>query len=825
MSAVPKAAAPPADEFESTDEARQDLEQFVRDPLSDFYGSLLPAAGQYVLFIGPTKKHIWCGTIDELTRETLLRATTPDVYFALSSFKTTEGRTQENALLSRAFYFDIDAGPEKFAKHGDKVYLTQKAAIHAVVGWVKKTGLTPSLLVSSGAGLHVYYALDRDVPIAEWQPVAESLKAMALATGLKIDAGVTADSARVLRPVGTLHKSGETVKALTTFDGVRSFDWVREKTEGYAAKAPARRVSRLNDEILSAPVGPPKSLERIQKHCPAMAHAMNLRGDVSEPYWRAMIGVIKHTVEGEAAAHMYSRGDPKYDYAETQKKFDLWNAGPATCATFETENAAACATCAYKGKVKSPALLGWERTGPVGVDDAEHSDEDPRATDLALASLWGKRQGAGFRYDHSRRDWMHWMRGTWAYCTKEQHVESFKHVAGTLMQQAGEAMAGTGGSDRAKRLLACAQRAQSAGGTKAALSLAQSAPAVAVRFEELDRDPDLFNSANGVVHLPTGELRQHDPALMLHRQSPVAYDPEAKCPQFMEFMRQVSCDDDEWVSYLQTALGYALSGHVTEERAQFWLGNGANGKSVLANVMRYIFGTYAATAPSAFLMQSRREAGGATPELAMLPGVRMLLANEVEAGSKLSAQTLKVAVSTEHMAARALYGNPFSFKPTHKLFVRGNHRPIITDDDEGIWRRIDLVPFDLNLAPEDRDHALEGRLLTEAPGILRWMVEGFARWRREGLRQPRRVRDASLAYRRDSDVLGQWLDDACDVAQGLMVPQRTAYVAFRQWCVDQGLRCPAKKSFTRSLKERGVGESREGSGTRAETYTGIRLKS
>ena len=356
------------------------------------------------------------------------------------------------------------------------------------------------------------------------------------------------------------------------------------------------------------------------------------------------------------------------------------------------------------------------------------------------------------------------------------------------------------------------------------LSLAKSDPRVAVTFTEFDTDPDLFNVANGVIHLPSGELRPHDPALRLHRQSPVPYDPAAECPAFLEFMLQIARDDTELVDYLQRFLGYALSGYVTEEKVQFWLGNGANGKSVLANVCRYLFGTYAASAPSAFLMQSRRDAGGATPELAMLPGVRLLMANEVEAGSRLSAQTLKVAVSTEHIAARPLYGNVFSFRPTHKLIVRGNHRPIIPDDDEGIWRRIDLVPFELNLQPDQRDQSLEGRLLAEAPGILRWMVEGFAKWRRDGLRQPRRVRDASLAYRKDSDVLGQWLDDVCDAGQAYEVPQAAAYGAFRLWCHDQGLRQVSKKSFTRGLRERGVGERRESTGQRKELYTGIRFK-
>lgn len=326
--------------------------------LPAFYRGLLPSAGHYCLFRSGRKAHIWCDTIDELVAKTERYADTTDLYFALSSFSTTEGRTKENALLSRAFYFDIDAGPEKFLKHGDAVYPTQKHALQALVDWCKEHDMEPSLVVSSGAGVHVYYAIDRDLTIEEWQPVADALKAKALATGLKIDAAVTGDAARVLRPVGTLHKSGAEVKALTSFKAPYTLEWMREKTAGYAAK-PRTRASSINDEILAAPVGPPKSLAKIQGNCAAMAYAMNLRGDVPEPYWRAMLGVIKFTVEGEDAAHLYSQGSPDYSYDETQDKLDRWAAGPTTCAVFEGENPAACAGCKHKGKVKSPALLGY----------------------------------------------------------------------------------------------------------------------------------------------------------------------------------------------------------------------------------------------------------------------------------------------------------------------------------------------------------------------------------------------------------------------------------------------------------------------------------
>ena len=462
---------------------------------------------------------------------------------------------------------------------------------------------------------------------------------------------------------------------------------------------------------------------------------------------------------------------------------------------------------------------------PANDETAPPADVDqPQPTDLALAGLYASECGAGFRHDHSVKQWRHYRAGSWALCRKGEHVEAMKGLAGRLMARYLELVASNPRGLDLKKCFARAQRAQSVQGIEAALKLAQSDPALAISTEELDTDPDLFNAANCVIHLPTGAALAHEPAQMLARQSPVPYDADAACPLFLAFLDQVSCGDSDWIEALQRQLGYSLSGHVSEEKLFFWLGKGANGKSVLANIVRYILGTYAATVPPAFMMQSKRDGGGATPELAMLAGVRCALANEIEAGSKLSAQTVKVAVSTEHITARHLYGAPFTFKPTHKLLIRGNHRPIVTDEDEGIWRRILLVPFDLDVAAADRDAGLEARLLAEAPGILRWMVEGFMKWKRDGLRPSKRMLDASLAYRKESDLLMQWVTDNCDTGSMYEMPQQAAYGRYRAWCHDQGLRQFSKASFTRGLTQRGFGEGREGGGARQHTYTGLKLR-
>lgn len=328
--------------------------------LLSFYEAVLPADGRYCLFLSDRTKHVWADSLPELVALTENAGESRGIYFATASFRSTASRTADNALSRRAVCFDIDAGEAKHAKHGDAVYPTQRDALRALLSWISDSGIKPGRVVSSGDGLHVYIILDRDYSVGEWKPVADLVKAAALASGLRIDPAVTGDAVRVLRPIGTLHKSGQEVKLLGSSAQTYTLEELRGTfaplVPAVAQRAPARRS--INADILDAPVGPPKSVEKIKEHCAAMAYAMERGGAVQEPYWRAMLGVIKHTQEGDEAAHQYSAGHPQYDYDETQSKLDRWTAGPATCAVFEAENPTACAGCRHRGQIKSPIVLG-----------------------------------------------------------------------------------------------------------------------------------------------------------------------------------------------------------------------------------------------------------------------------------------------------------------------------------------------------------------------------------------------------------------------------------------------------------------------------------
>jgi putative DNA primase/helicase len=259
---------------------------------------------------------------------------------------------------------------------------------------------------------------------------------------------------------------------------------------------------------------------------------------------------------------------------------------------------------------------------------------------------------------------------------------------------------------------------------------------------------------------------------------------------------------------------------VGEEVLHFCFGMGRNGKSVFANVMTKLMGDYAITAPAEMLM--RRERNGATNDIARLCGSRLVLANETRSDQRFDDLTIKTLVSTERISARFLHNEFFDFWPTFKIWIRGNHKPVITDESNGAWRRIRLIPFENNIPEEQIDPDLEEKLLTEKEGILAWMVEGALKWKSEGLAPSPRIRSASNQYRTDCDVIGDFIEEHCSIDAGLKISQANLWSLWQEWAKDNGYFCGSKKTFTRRLKDRGINPDGYLNGSRA--YIGISLK-
>lgn len=347
----------------------------------------------------------------------------------------------------------------------------------------------------------------------------------------------------------------------------------------------------------------------------------------------------------------------------------------------------------------------------------------------------------------------------------------------------------------------------------ATAALAADQASLRVAAGKLDRRPMLLNVSNGTIDLETGKLRPHDRNDLLTKLAPVRFDPHAECPEeWSNFLSRVTDGDEELETYLQRIAGYSLTG-LTREHALFvFFGEGANGKSTFINTLCNILGPdYSGPAPRGLLFQ--RSIGEAHPtERACLFGKRLVTVTEPNKGQTLDEGTVKQLSSEDPIDARRMREDFWSFDPTHKLVLATNHRPLIKGDDEGIWRRIRLVPWSVRIPKEERDPDLAAKLYNERDGILQWAVRGARYWHLLGLGEPSCVTAATDAYRDDQDPLGDFFADRCDFASDTMVARKDLRAAYERYADENGIRHRLNpKDFAARLRARGVsGENANG---------------
>lgn len=423
------------------------------------------------------------------------------------------------------------------------------------------------------------------------------------------------------------------------------------------------------------------------------------------------------------------------------------------------------------------------------------------------------------KYVYPKGQWIKWEGTHWAWGSPADALESAKHTAEEIFRRASTAFSKDPQSADARKLLAQAQTNFNLKKLESMLICAAAEPEMHVTdINSLDSDRYLLGCQNGVINLKTGQLFFAQPEMLITKRVASTFDPKAKCPLWIDFLQGVTLQDVEMVDYLQRAVGYTLTGDVGEEVLHFAHGFGRNGKSVFANILAKLFADYAVTAPADLLM--RRDKAGPTNDIARLVGARLVMANETRNGQAMDDLTLKTLVSTERISARFLHQEFFDFWPTHKIWIRGNHKPLIRDETDGAWRRIRLLPFELSIDEHSIDPKLEEKLQAELPGILAWAVEGCLEWQRRGLQPPQRIRAASNAYRKDCDFFGDFLDEGYVLDASARISQRQLWGAYRLWCEDNGFRSGSKKQFTRRLEDRGVTSS--GWQGKERTYSGVR---
>jgi putative DNA primase/helicase len=315
-----------------------------------------------------------------------------------------------------------------------------------------------------------------------------------------------------------------------------------------------------------------------------------------------------------------------------------------------------------------------------------------------------------------------------------------------------------------------------------------AAPYLEVRPSDLDQHPDYLNVRNGIIDLRTGDLLPHDPSLMLTRFIDVDYQPEATCPQWRKFLKLVTGNDQELIDFLKTAVGYTLTGHTSEHALFFLYGIGSNGKTTFTETIRKLMRDYAKRVSIDSLLDTFIPGGNANPYIADMAGARMVLASEIPENRKLNESLVKELTGGDAISARYLFSNPFTFEPSHKLWLFGNYKPRITGSDEGIWRRIRIIPFSVTIPRELRRpmHQVLASFEAELPGILVWAVEGSRWWYANSLESGSAVRNATSEYRSDQDIVKQFLDERCLIGVEFTVQKDDLYQAWHTWCETSG---------------------------------------
>lgn len=443
--------------------------------------------------------------------------------------------------------------------------------------------------------------------------------------------------------------------------------------------------------------------------------------------------------------------------------------------------------------------------------DAAAADPDPGEplTDLGYARRLIRVYGQRLRYVPAWRRWLTWDGCRWQPDATGQPARWMKSTARLVTAAALES-----GDDE---LIRNALRGESASAIAGALALAGTEPGIAVAHDQLDADPYLLNCTNGTVDLRTGELREHDPGDLLTKITRAAYQPAARSKAWSTFLATVQ-PDKAMRDYLARLFGQSLEGRVAEHLLPICHGPGANGKGTFLNSVMFALGDYAAPADPE-LLTSRDWAAHPTGT-ADLFGLRLAILHESDDGRRLAEGTVKRLTGGDPVKARRMREDFWWFTPSHTFALQTNHKPVIAGTDEGIWRRIRLVPWDVIIPVEDRDLDLGDQLALEADAILAWLARGYRAWRTQGLADPEQVTKATGAYKAGSDPLGRFIEQRCTTGPNYAVQSARLFAAWSKWCAEEGEEHGTQTAFSLALTNRGFHSAHRRIGT---VWTGIDL--
>ncbi len=441
----------------------------------------------------------------------------------------------------------------------------------------------------------------------------------------------------------------------------------------------------------------------------------------------------------------------------------------AECRALLYEAASKCGMHFVNDGVEATFDSGW-RSGlkepfwPDWAEEDEAGAEYPARTwdGFGLGDRLVDRFAETLRWAPTAGRWMSWQSGRWEMDDKDAGmwmarpmIESMVDEEDQYDDEATIGKDGTIGDSPRKKFRKWVRSCRNPNAMGAAATVAKANALMRIDLERCDSNPLWINTRNGVYDAATGAFHEHDPSQLLTMKAAVRYDPQATCPRWDAFMEQVQ-PEKKMREYLYRCWGYSATGDTSEQSLFINHGGGANGKSVVNDVLSMILGDYAQVVPIETLLTSRNKQGRIPNDVARMMGKRFLKSSETSEGRRLDEALLKSLTGGEELVARFMRAEYFQFRMLGKIHLTSNFLTHIGDDD-ATWRRLHLIPWLVTIPKEDQDKYLAAKLYAEeASGIFNRLLAGLADWRDRGaLSPPDTATKAVEAYRKNEDTLAQ----------------------------------------------------------------------
>lgn len=356
----------------------------------------------------------------------------------------------------------------------------------------------------------------------------------------------------------------------------------------------------------------------------------------------------------------------------------------------------------------------------------------------------------------------------------------------------------------------------------ATLNVAKSM--LGVKVSDLDKDPNLLNTPSGTYDLQKGMAGEqpHDSADLITKITECSPGDEGM-DIWLEALDTFFCGDAELIEYVQKVIGLAAIGKVYSEFIIIAYGDGANGKSTFWNTIARVLGSYAGKISSDILTMGNKV--NAQPEMAELKGKRLIIASEMQEGVRLNTAMVKQLCSTDEIQACKKYRDPFHFVPSHQVTLYTNHLPKVGANDDGIWRRLKVIPFNAKIQGNSDIKNYADYLYENAgPAIMKWIIEGAEKVCKSDHKvdDPKCVKDAVAAYREDNDWLGHFISDCCEVDASYEEKSGELYQQYRAYCIQNGEYTRSTTDFYTATDKAGFLRHKTNKGIMVQ---GVKLKS